>query len=168
MSIRTTYRVAVAEGLVRHREVALEVARRLRIVVRPRPVLALGVGRARLLAGRGGARLGAAVRKLDKVFGGVVDALEVRRRIEAAVEVVTVVVPVVRCIVIGDFRRRVEVELVRVLVVDHHSVVVERGVSRRRDRRIAFEGGVGVDVHGCFPAAGDAGLVEAPDVGRLR
>ena len=160
MSIRTTYRVAVAVRLVRHREVALEVARRLRVVVRPRPVLALAVGGARLLAARGGDRLGAAVRELDKVFGRVVDALEVVRRSETTVEVVHVVV-------IGARRRRGGVELTRVLVVNHHAVVVERSVLHRCARRVAVVEGVGIFVHAGFPAARDAALIKALDVGRL-
>jgi len=71
--------------------------------VRPRPVLALLVGGARLLAACGGDRLGAAVRELDKVFGRVVDSLEVVRRFETTVEVVHVVV-------VGALRRRGGVE----------------------------------------------------------
>ena len=108
--------------------------------MRPRPVLALLVGRARLLTARGGARLGAAVRELDKVFGGVVDALEVVRHVETTVEVVHVVVDDV-------LRRCSGVDLTRVLVADHHPVVVERGVLHRRARRVAVEEGVGVFVH---------------------
>jgi hypothetical protein len=129
--------------------------------VRPRPVLALVVvGRARLLAGRGGARLGAAVRELDKVFGGVVDALEVVHSIETTVEVVHVVVD-------GALLRCGGVALTRVLVVDHHAVVVERGVQHCRARRVAVIECVGVEVHAGVPAAGDAALVKALDVGRV-
>ena len=128
--------------------------------MRPRPVLALLVGRARLLTVRGGARLGAAVRELDKVFGGVVDALEVVHSIETTVEVVHVVI-------VGALRRRGGVDLTRVLVVDHHTVVVERGVLHRRACRVAVKECVGVEVHAGVPAAGDAALVEALDVGRL-
>ena len=128
--------------------------------MRPRPVLALLVGRARLLTGRGGARLGAAVRELDKVFGGVVDALEVVRHVETTVEVVHVVVDDV-------LRRCGGVDLTRVLVADHHAVGVERGVLHRRACRVAVEEGVGVFVHAGVPAAGDAALVKALDVGRL-
>jgi len=130
------------------------------VVVRPRPVLALFVSRARLLAARGGARFRAAVRELDVVFRGVVDAQEVVRSIETTVEVVHVVID-------GAFSRRGGVELARALVVDHHAVGVECGELRRCARLLVAIEGVGVDVHAGFPAAGDAALVEALDVGGL-
>ena len=74
---------------------------------------------------------------------------------------------VVHIVIVGALRRRGGVELIRVFVVDHHTVVVERGVLHRRACRVAVKEGVGVFVHAGVPAAGDAALVEALDVGRL-
>jgi len=76
-------------------------------------------------------------------------------------------VEVVHVVVDGARRRRGGVELSRVLVVDHHTVVVERGVLHRRACRVAVKEGVGVFVHAGVPAAGDAALVKALDVGRV-